>query len=164
MIYLFRILYIVLLLFSSACVSVSLGTSQSKKATEVKYEQPSSVFSELKSETADKAWQSKATGNTLAYLSECNSNIESNLKSIEQDFLNALNNLSIVSTSHAQFNGRESLRTTAQGTVDGVAVQVSLLVFKKNNCNFTLSYTGKKINFDKELNEFEAFINNFRVN
>lgn len=79
------------------------------------------------------------------------------------DSLNAISDMEILTTEELMFNGRSARQSIAQGTLDGVPVKMSLLVFKKNNCNFTLSYGGVAKHFSNELKHFDDFKSQFRA-
>lgn len=152
-----------LALFATACVSVELPSTKSRKSTDMVFNTPAAPFEELKSESADKVWLSTKTGNTISFLSECENMADPSLKQLENDSLSALGNPQIESTSPMSYNGREAVQTTATGSVDGVAIKLKLLVFKKNNCSYTLSYAGVAKNFSSELKRFDDFVKDFKV-
>ncbi len=151
------------MIFISGCVSVQLPGAVAKKATGIIYVEPTKPFESIKSDGADKVWLSKKTANTIAYLTECESPNDPGLKQLESEYLNALGKLEITKSETSTFNGRESLSTSANGEIDGINVQVKLLIFKKNNCNYTLSYSGVKKKFDSELKYFDQFVESFKV-
>jgi hypothetical protein len=157
------ILFIFLTHFLLGCVSVNVGPKQPKKSENVSFIAPASPYKEIRADNADKIWQSSKTGNTISYLSECNMTVDPTLQVIETEFLSALNSLVINKSEQRSFNEREAKVTNAFGKVDGVDVAISILVFKKNNCNYTISYVGKKTGFEPELSIFENFLKNFRA-
>ncbi|MGZ3798128.1 MAG: hypothetical protein ACXVB1_17280, partial [Pseudobdellovibrionaceae bacterium] len=106
---------------------------------------------------------SAKTGNTISFLSDCNGNVDPTLEQLENESLAVLDKLKILETKNFNFNGREGLRTQAQGEVDGVPVQTELIVFKKNNCNYTLSYGGVLKSFSLEKKYFDIFIESFKA-
>lgn len=155
--------YAVLSLALGACVSVNIPSSAGRPAQDVKYNEPTKPFQDIKVKTADKAWISGKTGNTISYLSDCNSSTDPALIQLQNESLAVLDKLNIVESKNIDFNGRDALSTTAEGEVDGVPVKTQLLVFKKNNCNFTLNYGGLRNNFDAELAQFHRFTESFRA-
>lgn len=159
----FRFLAGIFFLLFAGCVSVSLNTGKAKKAEGLVFTAPKDPFRSLKAENADQAWQSEKTGNTIAFLSECQLPSDVDLRTIESDSLTALSQIKIISSYTGNYNNRESLDTLAEGQVDGVPVQLRLTVFKKNGCNYTLSYVGTKNSFEKELKEFEALKESFKA-
>lgn len=153
----------IMFLLLGSCVSVQLPGGKVTSAKDVSFSAPSSPFNEIKSDSSDKAWISGKTGNTISYLSECGGKNEPTLQQLESDSLSALNSLKVLKSEDTSFNGRAARQTLAQGFVDGVSVQLSLLVFKKNGCNYTLTYGGVEKNFQNELNTFENFKQNFKA-
>lgn len=150
-------------LLLSSCVSVELPSGKTKPAKDVTFSEPSSPFSSIKSKSADHAWQSSKTGNTISFLSECGGTADPSLQSLETESLSALNKLEILKTETKTFNGREARQTISAGTIDGVPVALALVVFKKNGCNYTLSYGGVEKQFNSELSVFEKFKDGFKA-
>lgn len=152
----------VLISFSlSSCVSVSLQKNESQPAKDVIFSEPISPFAEMKLNSADKAWLSKITGNTISYISDCLKNSDPSLEQMMNDSLSVLDNLKVLDQQSKPFNSRSSFFFVAEGSVDGIAVKMKVIVFKKNNCNYTLTYAGVKKNFDGELGYFEKFQSSF---
>ena len=146
-----------------ACVSVKIPSGVGTPAKDVKYTAPAAPFKEIKVTSGDKAWLSGSTGNTISFLSDCNGSADPSLQQLEGESLVVLDKLKILQTQAFEFNGREAQRTQAQGEVDGVAVKTEIIVFKKNGCNFTLSYGGVAKSFESEKQHFEKFVESFRA-
>ena len=150
-------------LLLGGCVSIQLPGGKSTPAKDVVWTAPGSEFKELKDGVYDKAWISTKTGNTISYLSDCGTTAEPTLQQLETESLSSLNDVKITTDEGLIFNGRAARSSTASGTLDGVPVRVSLLVFKKNGCNYTLSYGGLEKQFASEERVFENFKNNFKA-
>lgn len=146
-----------------ACVSVKLPSATGTPAKNVEFHTPEKPYQEIKVLTGDKAWLSSKTGNTISFLSDCNGTIDPTLQQLERESLAVFDKLMILQTKTIDFNGREALITQAQGEVDGVPVKTELIVFKKNNCNYTLSYGGVLKNFDTEKKYFDSFSESFKA-
>lgn len=146
-----------------ACVSVKIPSGVGTPAKDVKYTAPTAPFKEIKVASGDKAWLSGRTGNTISFLSDCNGSADPSLQQLEGESLVVLDKLKILQTQAFEFNGREAQRTQAQGEVDGVPVKTELVVFKKNGCNFTLSYGGVAKSFESEKQYFEKFVESFKA-
>ncbi len=153
----------ILSLFLNACVSVELPGSKVSSAKDVQLQEPAAPFKPIKSANADRAWQSEKSGNTISYLSECGNATDPSLLQLETDSLAAVSKMDIISTKVFDFNSRAGRSTTVSGEVDGVPIKLELLVFKKNGCNFTLSFGGVLKNFDSEQKYFEDFKNHFKA-
>lgn len=150
-------------LLLGSCVSVSLPGKKVISAKDVAYESPSSPFKEFKMTNVDKAWLSERTGNTISYFSECGNMADPSLEILESDALAAMNDVDVLKSENILFNGREARQTLASGKLDGVAVKMSLLLLKKNGCNYTLSFGGTAAQFVHEESIFEQFKKNFRA-
>jgi hypothetical protein len=145
------------------CISVKIPTSSGSRAKDVKLQEPAKPFQSINNAAADQAWISNVTGNTISYVSDCNGTSDPSLQQLENESLGVLNKLNVVETKSFEFNGRDARETVAEGEVDGVPVKTALVVFKKNGCNFTLSYGGIRKTFAAEKNYFETFTQNFHA-
>lgn len=154
---------IILLFILNGCVSVKLASDKPTKANDLTYTLPEKPFAKIESPNSDAAWVSDSLGNTISYLSECQLNSELTIDQIESESFSIINELQILDSKQIEYNQREAKQTTAQGKVDGVMIKIQLLSFKKNNCNFVLSYIGVAKNFDKEINLFDKFKQSFTV-
>lgn len=154
---------LILALLFGACVSVNLPTNSSVKAKGTTYAKPRKPFEEISHEKLDKVWLSNETGNTISFNSECENSLDPSLKQIESESISALSKLNIENSIFSRFNSRESLLSTVTGEVDGVPAKLKLIIFKRNSCNYTLTYAGIEKNFVTELDAFDAFAESFIV-
>lgn len=152
----------IILFLTSGCVSVSLTSDKTVHASGVTFEAPPSPFKKVKNST-DAAWLSERTGNSIAYVSACESKAEVPLIQLESSALGSLDKAKIESSEETLFQDRAARATTASGSLDGVPMRISLLVFKKNNCDYTLIYGGVAKQFDSEFQYFDNFKRNFKV-
>ena len=150
-------------LLCAGCVSVDLGAGRAKKATNVIYMEPSGNFHRISNSTVDYAWQNSTNGNTLAFLSECNPKSDIPLKTLEDEYLGALDNAQVRSTKELDYNDRDAIQTVATGHVDGVAVSMEVVIFKKNDCNYTLSFVGREKYFSADEQIFQNFMQGFKA-
>lgn len=158
----FNFVWIILIIVASGCVSVSLPGDKIVHASGVTFEAPPSPFKKAKNGT-DASWLSERTGNSIAYVSACDAKAEVPLTQLESSALASLDKAEVVSATEALFQGRAARMTMASGILDGIPMRISLLVFKKNNCDYTLIYGGVAKQFDSELQYFENFKRNFKV-
>jgi hypothetical protein len=152
-----------MILLMSGCVSVELPNTKTTSAKDVQWNAPATPFKEIKASNADKTWLSSRTANTISFLSECGNAADPSLQTLESESLSALGKIETVNSKDFEFNGRAARNSVSAGEVDGVPVQLELLVFKKNGCNYTLSYGGVKKQFDGEHKIFEDFKTNFKA-
>ena len=157
-----RLILFIIFALSFGCVTVSVSEKKGRPAENLEVVPPSAPFEELKTPDADRAWQNARNGTSISYASECGG-ADPSLKSIQQTILQGLTDINIEAEEKTNFNSREALDTTASGNVDGVAVRIRFLTFKKNNCNFTLNYFAVAKHFDSGLPAFQQFVTKFRA-
>lgn len=150
-------------LILGGCVSVQLPGGKVTPAKDVEFQPPTAPFKEIKTANSDKTWLSGKTGNTISFLSECGGNSDPSLEQIESDSLSAMSHTQNLKTEELSYNGRAARQTVSKGTLDGVSVQMRLLVFKKNGCNYTLSFGGLENRFSSEEKYFETFLKGFKA-
>lgn len=153
------ILFLISTLFSS-CISIGLNKSP-EPAKDIKFDNPKSPFESVKSKTGDKVWMSTNSGNSISYISDCSQQSDPSLNSLESDALSGVENLKILESIDFNYNQRFAKSTIAQGTLDGIAIKIKIISFKKNNCNYNLLYTGVADKFDKEITYFDKFKESF---
>lgn len=145
----------------SACVSVKL-TPDVQKAKGLSVEAPGGAFSEVSVAAADRAWKSSKTGNTISYFSECSAS-GANLEQMRDDVLASLPKAQVLASDIVQHDDREGLLSLIEGRLEGIPMRISLLVYVKNGCRYSLSLTGRKAVFDQDLNEFTRFQKGFKA-
>lgn len=159
-----NLLLLIILHFGlSACVSVSLPRSKPTKAQGVRWQSPSAPFQSLRDEVSDESWISSKTGNTISFLSECNAQSDRSLEALQNESLTVLSKMKVIQEKAMEYNGRRALWTEAQGEVDGIPVRISLVTLKKNDCDYSLTYSGLEKSFDKEKSHFEKFVEKFEA-
>jgi hypothetical protein len=146
-----------------ACISVNLPSNNTVKAQKVSFTAPSSPYQILKSTEVDQAWQSPQNGNTIAYFSECNTNIETSLDSLAEENFSALTEAKVQKVEKKNTGEIDSIEAMAEGQVDGTKMNLALLIFKKNKCSYVLSFMAKPKNFNQDFNIFEKFKGDFRA-
>jgi hypothetical protein len=147
----------------SSCVSVSLQKTDTVAAKDVNFESPALPFESISLKSADKTWISKASGNTISFLSDCQKNSDPTLEQMQNETTSVVDNVTVIESNSIPFNSRTGLTSTVEGMVDGVPVKMKVLVFKKNTCNYTLTFAGVKKHFDQELKYFEQFQASFKA-
>lgn len=146
-----------------SCISFKLGDAEPQKAINIAFKEPSSPFALTKNSEADQAWQSKSTGNIIAIISKCSKNSDKPLNIAYQEIAKGFDRVDSDKQESIFFNGREALRGSFQGTIDGIAMSMETLQFNKNQCFYQLTYSGLSQNFKNELPHFEQFIKEFKA-
>lgn len=153
----------ILSLTLTSCVSLQLSGGKFSPAKGVEYKEPLAPFKEIKSTNADKAWINEKSGNTISYLSECGNSNEPTLQQLQNESLSSLNRLEQINEEEITYNGRAAILSKNKGELDGVPVQISLLVFKKNGCSYTLSFGGVATKASLDEKNFQYFKDNFKA-
>jgi hypothetical protein len=156
-------IFLCLVAFLGGCISVQLQGSKITNAKDIQFTEPKAPFYLIKSISADHAWMSKKTGNTISYLSECNTGSDSSLESLETDSLSAIGKIKNLKTESLRHQDSAARYSISEGEIDGKQVQLALLIFNKKGCSFTLSYGGLKKDFESEIKNFDEFKENFQV-
>lgn len=162
-----KLLFVVSLsccLLINSCVSVKIPTGGSDKirATNLTFSPPHSPFLPATTELADMQWTSSKTGNSISVLSECKVRNEPSLDVLQKEVLSAIDVVK-VDDQKITFNEREALRIRAQGTLDGVPVQMESIIFKKNSCSYTITFGGRMGQLKSEVPQFETFLKDFQA-
>lgn len=156
-------LCIINLLFATSCISVNLSGAKAKKAENIKVQAPNPPFEKAKSDTVDELWRNPTNGNTISYLSDCGDSSDPSLLAIEKGALAGLYPYTTVSSEDLWFDGRGARRSKVRGTVDGVPSMVDLLVYKRNNCIYILTYVGLEKHFSSDQAKFDQFMERFHA-
>jgi hypothetical protein len=145
------------------CVSVSLGGHSTKHASGVAVAAPKAPFKADSSPDVDAVWKDTKNGNLISYLSDCQDDSDPTLETVVQGALEGLSSLQYESNVESRFQEREARRVMATGKVDGVPTKVDLLVFKRNECIYILTYVGVVQSFSENHEQFEHFLQGFHA-
>jgi len=145
------------------CVSVSLESKAPQKSRDVRYQSPPSAFQKFDASQVDAAWKNNATGGIISFVSECSSQNDLRLESLRNEVLQGLNEEKITKEQTTTYSGREALRSSLSGTVDGVASALELLIFKKDGCTYILNLVSTPKTLSTDLPHFEAFLQGFKA-
>lgn len=148
---------------SLSCVSVDLPQKKTVPAKNLSWTPPSRPFVANELPQADQAWQVPSDGSTLSFHSDCNKTNESSLDEVLTNLMGALEDRTLLHNERIIFNGRTALKAQIKGTVDGVKTQLAVLVFRKNNCLYNLTYAALEEHFLSHLRDFEKFLTDFKV-
>ncbi len=152
-----------LCLLISACVSVNIGPKKATRSEKVSFREPQSPFQALSGTKADHAWQNKGNGNSISYFSTCNDPSDPPLDAVQREMFSDIENQTVLKNEARNFNGREALMSEIEGLVDGVKTRIDLMVFKKNDCIYSISYVGVAKSFAQDMSAFTQFLENFRA-
>lgn len=66
-----------------------------------------------------------------------------------------------VSRTEMTLDGRKALRSTVIGELDGVPIEIDLVVLRKNGCVYDLGLIADRDTFPKRLADFDVFVHGF---
>ena len=160
----FKILFFIAFFIGalSACVSVNVPFGPVPKAEKASATKPAAPFSSFVTNTADEAWISEKTGNTISYLSECKETAE-RIEDVALDAAKVIEKSKVIKASKGLIDSRDSYDLIVTGKVDTHKVRMAISVFRSKDCTFSLTYGGLEEHFDSELKEFELFKLGFRA-
>ncbi|HVJ64818.1 MAG TPA: hypothetical protein VM901_06155 [Bdellovibrionota bacterium] len=110
---------------------------------------------------ADAVFYSATTKSLISVNSVCDRYTDSRLETLTQDLLSPMKAVKVVHQEDLKISDRRALFTRAEGQIDGVSVQMSVIVLRKNRCLFDFSLFGTGIT-DAERREFMSFVQGFR--
>lgn len=145
------------------CMSVSFKAPPPQKSAAVIFNPPKGAFAEISSPHLDHSWQNKASGSTISYLSDCNNPTDPSLENIFKGITSEIDGVSVINSNRFTYNAREALRSRVAGLVDGVKTNFELIIFKKNNCTYILTFVTMADGNIQDENEFTNFLKGFVV-
>lgn len=148
--------------FLTSCISVKVPLGPLEKIKDLEFQEPTSPYTQLVSDTADHSWISADTGNTIAILSECKE-ISSSLKDVAIDTAKAIDQFQIVKSEPHIVKKHPGHFILAKGFVDNSKVEMSIITLQTSKCLLTLTYGGLEKNFAKESEIFENFMANLVI-
>lgn len=154
---------VVLLIATSACISLNLTPQKGERSKGVRFTPPSDPYVSLNTTQADVAWQNKLNGNSISFFSTCNDPADPSLELVSKELFADMRDLNVLRRDTRLFNAREALDLEVEGKVEGVATRVRALIFKKNGCIYTLSHVGLPPVFDHDRERFDGFLRSFEA-
>ena len=159
----FNKFYIVLSFLLVGCINLPFGNAKKERSEVISVTAPTTPYEKSTSKHVDQGWIHSKNGTTISYLSDCSDSPDVSLRQMELTALTGLYNLKVLDQQDLFFSERKALRTKAQGDVDGVVVNVDLLVTKKNGCRYTFTMTGFPQSFAQAQNDFNQFLKGVRI-
>ena len=154
---------ILIYFLSASCISVSLPDAKIIRANDVIVKEPGHPFTVAKHESLDAIWSNSTNGNSISYLSDCQTKNDPPLQSITIGIVNDLDKKKAVLSETIKYNQREALHSMYKGTVDGIPTIVELMVLKKNSCIYVLTFVALEDSYEKDKRNFTDFYNGFKA-
>ena len=158
----YSLLFFFYLFINAHCVSVDIEGPHIEKSKEVSYQSPSH-FTSFEQSELDAAWKNESNGNTISYLSECNSSSDPSHEIIRDGVISSLGKYKILQQQTINFNNRQALSSLVESDVDGISTKFKIVILKKNSCIFIITYVGLSEKFQDDLDDFNKFLQGFKV-
>lgn len=108
----------------------------------------------------DLAWVS-ADGHVLAMNATCDDHGDPSLEVLTNHLLMGFTDRQLKAREVQEIDGREALESRYDAKLDGVEVELKLVVLKKDGCVHDFSYIAPKGQLSRYRDEFEALLDGF---
>ncbi len=117
----------------------------------------------LEVESNDLAYISSDSPHSLAVNSTCTPDGDASLQVLTAHLLMGFTDREQVSEEHVTMDGRDSLRSRYKAKLDGVPVEMMLVVLKKDGCVYDFTYLSPPGRFDEKRRSFEQVLAEFHA-
>jgi hypothetical protein len=111
----------------------------------------------------DLAWMANDTGHSIALNSTCDGYQEAPLPVLTQHLLMGFSGRQLIKQETVPLDGRDALRSHYLAKLDGVPIELLLVVMKKNGCIYDFTYVSPVGQFADKLADFEHFLQGFKT-
>ncbi|WP_255207963.1 MULTISPECIES: hypothetical protein [unclassified Myxococcus] len=118
---------------------------------------------QVRLEDNDLAFAEVGTGRALSVNATCKGHDDPSLQVLTRHLLAGFTDRREVSEQRIPMDGREALRSRYLAKLDGVPVQLELVVLKKDNCVFDFTYVAPPGLADERMADFDALLAGFEL-
>jgi hypothetical protein len=111
----------------------------------------------------DLAYVIEPTGHAMALNATCEGHDDPPLDVLTRHLLMGFTERTLRMQDRLEVQGREALRSHYGARMDGVPVELMLLVLKKDGCVYDFSYVAPPALFQQHLRDFDALVAGFRT-
>lgn len=154
------ILIIALPFLMVSCVSSILKEKAPTFSKDIQFKDPQSGFSKVNLSVYP-AWKNAKTGNVISLVSDCNENDPSSLAALHQLITASIENAKVTKQETLTFKEKPALLYMTEGQLDGQAIWVRSISFKRKDCGYVSSLSGKPSSLESDLSTFNSFNESF---
>jgi hypothetical protein len=121
------------------------------------------VWERVKVSHNDLAWYTEETGHALSVNSTCKEHEDAPLDVLTRHLLAGFTERLEVEQQKVVVDEREALRSRYRAKLDGVPVELLLLVLKKDRCVYDFTYVAPLGRYEERLQGFESLVRGFHV-
>jgi len=120
-------------------------------------------WSRVKLSENDLAWYTEDTGHALSVNSTCREHDDASLEVLTRHLLDGFTERQALTQRTEVVDEREALRSHYQAKLDGVPVELLLLVLKKDRCVYDFTYVAPLGRFQDRLGDLETLVGGFHA-
>lgn len=144
--------------FFVSCVSSLLKEKPPTFSKEIKLTDPKPPF--VKTETSVyPSWKNPITGNVISIVSDCNEGSGYKLSSLHLLIEDSLEDIKLKKEETIALQNRPALLRIVTAMLDGLAIEVQSVSFKRKSCGYLASLSGKTNSLIQDSTPFMQFIN-----
>jgi hypothetical protein len=114
-------------------------------------------------ESNDVAYIANDSPHSVAINATCTPDGDASLEVLTQHLLIGFTDRELVGEEAAPMDGRDSLRSHYRAKLDGVPVEMLLVVLKKDGCVYDFTYLSPPGRFDEKRKSFERVLSQFHA-
>lgn len=144
-------------LFFVACVSSILKEKAPTFSSEVSFVPPAEPFQVL-NKSVFPSWKNRASGNVLSILSDCQPGNPASFHDLHNMIEDSVDSPFIVTETWITFQKKPALQRLIRAELDGSPLEVRSLAFKRLNCGYIISLSGKPEQLKVDQSAFDFFL------
>lgn len=110
----------------------------------------------------DIAWTLPGDAHSIAVNSTCQGHEDAPLPVLTRHLLVGFTDQQLVEQQTTTLDGREALRSRYRAKLDGVPIELLVVVLKKNGCVYDFTYVSALGRFEERAADFERLIQQFK--
>ncbi len=148
-------------IFLVSCVSSLLKESPPTFSKDVKWSEPATPFEKM-STPVYPAWKSATTGNVISIVSDCGSSTGPGLLGLHQLIESSVEEFKLVKEQKLLFQNQASIVHYSEGELDGAPIEIQSMSFRRKQCGYLTTLSGKRNNLDGDRKIFQQFNDGLR--
>jgi hypothetical protein len=156
--------FILLLVLVAACRTGGFqGGVYSKPGVRYTIALPSAGWKAVSLDDNDLAWVSTSSEHSLAVDSTCDPGEDAPLEILTNHLLMGFTERERLAQEMESLDGREALRSRYRVKLDGVTIELELLVMKKDGCVYDFVYQSPPGHADDKRADFDRLVHGFKT-
>lgn len=143
-----------------SCVSSILKEKAPTFSKEIRFKDPQSGFTQINLSVYP-AWKNSKTGNVISIISDCSENDVASLSSFHQLITGSIEEAKTLKQESLTFKDKPALLYLTEGKLDGQPIAIRSMSFKRKNCGYVSSLSGKPTTLEVDLSTFNSFNESF---